>query len=169
MAVEATEFGFSYEYGVDVNLGSKETPDWQPIRFISAVDPQATPVTKDAQTYDDKGAPNEVRTSESWTLGFTIQQHRTDDGSYLPEVEALLALAAPDAVGNAATGQFRWYDKPAEGAPNPDDAFEGDATVQINRGQTGNDDIGGWSVTLTGRGRRRQIENPLLEETDPGS
>lgn len=80
----------------------------------------------------------------------------------MPEVEALLALAAPDAVGSRATGSFRWYDKPAEGEPNADDAFEGDATVQINRGETGNDGIGGWSVTLTGRGRRRAIENPLL-------
>jgi len=166
MAEEATEFGFSYEYGVDINLGDSETPDWQAIRFISAVDPQVTPVTQDAQTYDDLGAPNEVRTSESWTLGFTVQQHRLEDGSYLPEVEALLALAAPDAVGNAATGEFRWYDKPAEGDPNEDDAFEGSATVQINRGETGNDGIGGWAVTLTGRGRRRAIENPLLADNE---
>ena len=162
MADEETEFGFSYEYGVDINLGDSETPDWQPIRFISAVDPQVTPVTEDAATYDDLGASNEVRTSESWTLSFTIQQHRLEDGTYMPEVEALLALTAPDAVGNAATGNFRWYDKPAAGDPNEDDAFEGDATVQINRGETGNTGIGGWSITLTGRGRRRQIENPLI-------
>lgn len=159
-----TEFGFSYEYGVDVNLGDADEPDWQPVRFISGVDPQASPVTKDAQTYDDDGAPNEVKTSESWTLGFTIQQHRLEDGSYMPEVEALLALASPDAVGRKATGHVRWYDKPAAGEPNPDDAFEGNCTVEMNRDQTGNDDIGGWSITLTGQGRRRQIENPLLDE-----
>lgn len=164
MSETATEFGFSYEYGVDINLGDSETPDWQPIRFISAVAPQVTPVTQPAQTYDDNGAPNNVKLSESWTLGFTIQQHRNADGSYLPEVEGLLALAAPDAVGRMATGHFRWYDKPAAGEANEDDAFEGRATVEVNRGETGNDAIGGWSITLTGQGRRDQIINPLTVE-----
>lgn len=156
MSEPTTDFGFSYEYGVDIEIG--ET--WQPIRFISAVDPTVTPVTADAATYDDKGAPNEVRLSESWALSFTIQQHRDATGAYMPEVEALLDLAAPDATGESATGKFRWYDKPAEGDPNPDDAYEGLATVQINRGQTGNSEIGGWTVTLTGRGRRTRIANP---------
>lgn len=155
-----TEFGFSYEYGVDINIGTSETPNWQPIRFISAVDPQVTPVTQDAATYDNLGSPNQVKLSESWTLAFTVQQQRVGDGKFLPEVEALRALAAPDAVGEGATGHFRWYDKPAQGTPNPDEAYEGDATVQFNRQNTGNDQIGGWSVTLTGRGKRRQIENP---------
>ncbi|HLS15008.1 MAG TPA: hypothetical protein VK095_10905 [Beutenbergiaceae bacterium] len=153
-----TEFGFSYEYGVDIQDGE----DWLPIRFISAVDPQTTPVTQDAATYDDLGSPNQAKLSESWTLGFTIQQHRTAEGTFLPEVEALLALAKPDAVGNRATGTFRWYDKPATGDPHPEEAYEGDGTVQINRQNTGNDQIGGWSVTITGQGRRRQIDNPML-------
>lgn len=156
-----TDFGFSYEYGVDIDTGDTPgTPDFTPIRFISAVDPQVTPVSKDAATYDDLGAPNEVKLAESWTLSFTVQQQRTTGGDYLPEVEALRALEAPDSVGNAATGTFRWYDKPAEGTPNPDDAYEGRATVAITRAPTGNDEIGGWAVTLTGRGRRTQIANP---------
>lgn len=159
MSTPTTEFGFSYEYGVDVKTGEDE---FTPIRFISAVDPQVQSITQDAATYDDLGSPNAVKLSESWTLAFTIQQHRTSDGQFLPEVEALLALSKPDAVGNLARGTFRWYDKPASGNPHPDEAYEGDGTVQINRQQTGNDQIGGWSVTITGQGRRRQITNPML-------
>jgi len=159
MSTPTTEFGFSYEYGVDVKTGEDE---FTPIRFISAVDPQVQPITQDAATYDDLGSPNAVKLSESWTLSFTIQQHRTSDGQFLPEVEALLALSKPNAVGNLARGTFRWYDKPASGDPHPDEAYEGDGTVQINRQQTGNDQIGGWSVTITGQGRRRQITNPML-------
>jgi hypothetical protein len=157
MSTPVTEFGFSYEYGVDIKTG---TDAWAPIRFISAVDPQVTPITQDAATYDDKGAPNAVKSSESWTLGFTIQQHRLASGEYLPEVEALLALTKPDAVGQLATGTFRWYDKPASGTPHPDEAYEGDGTVTMARQQTGNDQIGGWTVTITGQGRRREIDNP---------
>ena len=157
MSIPATEFGFSYEYAVDVQTAADT---WQTIRFISAVDPQVTPVTEDAATYDDNGAPNSVKLSESWTLGFTIQQHRNTDGTYLPEVEAIMALTEPGAVGNAATGTFRWYDDPSDGTPNPDEAFEGDGTVAVTRGNTGNSGIGSWSVTVTGQGRRRKIPNP---------
>lgn len=160
MSVPTTEFGFSYEYAVDVKTGEDT---WQKVRFISAVDPQVTPVTQDAATYDDLGAPNMVKTSESWTLSFTVQQHRTSTGEYLPEMEAILALVDPDAVGNAATGTFRWYDNPAAGTPNPDEAYEGDGTVQVTRAQTGNDAIGAWNVTVTGQGRRRKIANPAAE------
>lgn len=162
MSTPTTEFGFSYEYAVDVKTGEDT---FQRVRFISAVDPQVSPVTQDAATYDDKGAPNAVKTSESWTLAFTVQQHRTSAGAFLPEMEAILALTEPDAVGNAATGTFRWYDNPAAGTPNPNEAFEGDGTVSVTRGSTGNDGIGSWNVTVTGQGRRRKITNPAAEVT----
>ena len=162
-----TEFGFSYEYAVDINLGTEESPNWQQIRGISAVDPQVTPVTQDGATYDDLGAPRPVKLSESWTLGFTVQQRRP----FLTEVEKLLGLAGPAAVGEAGTGHFRWYDNPADpqATPSDKDAFEGKATVQINRAQTGNDQIGSWSVTLTGQGRRKSISNPLNESSSSSS
>ena len=167
MSQPTTEFGFSYEYGVDIKT-SEST--WTPIRFISAVNPAVTAVTQEAATYDDHGAPNPVKTSESWTLGFTIQQHRIDgdaDGKFLPEVEALLALQNPDAVGELATGQFRWYDKPVSGTPNKAEAYEGIGTVEITRQETGNNGIGGWSVTITGRGRRTKITNPYTPPAAP--
>ena len=138
-------------------------PNWQTIRFISAVDPQVSPVNQDAATYDDDGAPNQAKTSESWTLAFTAQQHRLPNGHYFPEIEALMALNAPDAVGAKAVGHFRWYDDPSGLGviPNPDDAFEGIGTVSINRQNTANDGIGGWSVTITGQGKRTRVTNPV--------
>lgn len=163
----ATELGFSYEYGLDIWNGTA----WLPFRFPTGINPQVSPVTADGATYDDLGSPNEKKLSESWTADFTVQQHRLSTGAYLPEVEALLALTKPDAVGNAAVGRFRWYDKPASGEPNPNDAYEGYATVTVNRGATGNNDIGSWSISLAGKGRRVQIENPWAgwdpEEEEP--
>lgn len=159
-----TDFAFSYEYGVDIDLTPDAVaPTYQRVRFPSAIDPQVTPTTKDGATYDNLGSPNQVKLSESWTLGFSVQAQRIPEtGLYLPEVEALLAATRPDAVGTKATRRFRWYDKPAVGAPNPNEAYEGRGTVTVSRGQTGNDEIGSFNVTVTGQGRRTQIPNPQL-------
>ena len=92
--------------------------------------------------------------------GFTVQVQRQANGAYLPEVEKLLALGGPAAVGNAATGHFRWYDNPNGQTPNPLEAFSGFGTVQVTRQNTGNDQIAGYTVTITGQGRRTQITNP---------
>ncbi|MDO5500423.1 MAG: hypothetical protein Q4F67_12175 [Propionibacteriaceae bacterium] len=156
MSTPTTEFGFSYEYGLDIFKNGQ----WLPFRFPTGINPTVSPVTEDAATYDDLGAPNAIKTSESWSADFQVQQHRLADGSYLPEIEALLELTKPDANGNAAIGRFRWYDKPANGTPNAEDAYEGRATVTVNRANTGNSGIGAWSVSLTGNGRRIQIANP---------
>lgn len=155
--IEDGQYGFSYEYGVDIEIAGQ----WTPIRRITAVDPQDQPVTVEAGTYDDLGSPNAPKIGESWTLAFQVQQQRLPEGKFTPEVEALLAYTHPDAVGNLAVATVRWYDKPAEGEPNPDHAFQGRGTVQMTRAQTGNAEIGAWSVTITGQGRRTQISNPF--------
>lgn len=164
METPNTEIGFSYEYGLDIlvpDSGGTGPGTFMPFRFPTGINPTVDAVTVDASTYDDLGAPNQAKTSESWSATFNVQQHRLADGSYLPEVEALMALTAPGANGRKAVGTFRWYDKPQEGSPNPNDAFEGDATVVLNRAETGNSGVGSWAVTLTGVGRRRRIENPF--------
>lgn len=159
--------GFSYEYGIDIDLNYDATaatptvPDWQPIRRASAIAPTAPPITATAQTYDDLGAPNDQKTSESWALPFTVQVNRLPSGLYAPEIEALKSYTEPDKVGSAAIAHVRWYDKPASGSPNPDDAYEGFCSVSIERGATGNADTGSWTITLTGQGRRIQITNPF--------
>jgi hypothetical protein len=155
--------GFSYEFGVDLNTGSVGTPVWSPIRRISAIAPKVTPVTADAQTYDDLGAPNEEKTSESWSLEFSVQVNRlATTGDYATEVEALKAYTEPDAVGSASIANVRWYDKPFTGPANDNEAYSGFATVSIERANTGNSDIGTWKVTLTGKGKRTQISNPVV-------
>ena len=155
---DETEFGFSYEYGIDIYDPAEK--EWIPFRFPTGLQPTVDPVTAEAGTYDDLGAPNEAKLSESWGFSFTVQQHRTSDGTYLPEVELLKSYTEPDANGKAAEGKFRWYDKPSEGTPNSGDAYEGLATVKMDRGATDNQGIGSWNVTLTGVGRRTKITNP---------
>jgi len=153
-----SEVGFSYELGVDIEITEG---NWQSVRFAKAIAPNAEAKTQDGQTYDDLGADHPIKVGESWTLTLEIQHQRLTDGKYLPEVEAFKAATEPDALGNKAPVHVRWYDKPATGKANPDDAYEGFGTVSITRSQTGTNDIGGWNITVTGQGPRKKIKNPL--------
>lgn len=155
--------GHSYEYGLDVNLGTPESPQWQTFRRISDFQPNVTPVTQDAATYDDFGSPNADKTGESWALTYSALVNRSaTTGLYTPEIEAVLAKTKPSAKGNAAILHVRYYHKPESGAPNPDDAFEGYATVGVQRANTGADGaVEKFTITLTGKGPREEIENPF--------
>lgn len=163
-----TEYGFSYEYGIDVDITpDNPEPTWQRIRFAKVIAPTAAPKEIDGQTYDDKGADHPIKLGESWELQVEVQQQRLENGFYLPEIEALMAACAPDATGAKATRRFRWYDKPAQGAPNPNDAFEGRGTVTMTRADTSTAGLGGWQFTVKGQGPRKKILNPLIDATKP--
>jgi hypothetical protein len=155
--------GKSFEYGVDVNLGTYADPIWQAIRRLFGYQPTDTPTTQDAQTYDDLGAPNSDVTGWGWGLGFNVQVHRNvNTGLFMPEVEYLLARTKPTAVGELAIADVRWYHKPAVGAPNPTDAGRGQATVAKTRQNTGpGGEIEVLGFTLSGKGAYEEIANPF--------
>lgn len=158
-----TTLGKSFEYGIDVNTGTHASPVWQPVRRISNFNPTPTPRTQDSQTYDDLGADNLDVTGWSWAVAFNVQVNRSlATGLYLPEIEAIVARTKPTAVGDLAVLEVRWYHKPAAGTPNPNDAFQGIATVattRVNSGPAG--EIETLGVTLTGKGPAEEITNPF--------
>lgn len=156
----STSLGKSFEYGLDVNLGTTASPSWQPVRRMSGWTPSFPATTQDIASYDDRGAPSEEVTARGFSATFTVQGNRSlTTGAYLPEVEAL--MAASKGTGNTAVLEVRWYHKPDVGTPNPDDAGSALVTVEITRQNTGNAEIESFSVTLTGRGRPQQITNPF--------
>ncbi|WP_299061648.1 phage tail tube protein [uncultured Actinomyces sp.] len=160
---EPTQYGFSYEYGVDIKISN----EWLPIRFISSVNPTVSPKEVDAATYDDKGADHPVRVGETPSLSFYVQMHRLASGKFLPEVEALLAATRPDAVGSLGVVRVRYYDKPVNSLPNPNEAYELTATVSAERAATGNAELSGWNFTLNGQGPRVKIPNPAMPAVLP--
>ena len=158
-AQEKTQLGFSYEYAVDIWDGTK----WQPVRFISAVNPQVSAKEEDGATYDDAGADHPIRVGETVQLDFYIQQHRLESGAYLPEVELLLAATQPDALGTKSSVKVRYYDKPVgTQKANSNEAYELTATVTMQRANTANSGIGGWNITLKGQGSRHKVANPAI-------
>lgn len=162
---ESTQYGFSYEYGVDIYDDVSNV--WWPIRFISSVNPTVSPKEVDAATYDDNGADHPVRVGEIPSLSFYVQMHRLNTGNFLPEVEALLAATRPDAVGSLGAVQVRYYDKPVKGKPNAKEAYEITATVSVERAATGNAELSGWNFTLNGQGARKTIVNPETTKVQP--
>ena len=162
---ESTQYGFSYEYGVDIY--DAVSNEWRPIRFISSVNPTVSPKEVDAATYDDNGADHPVRVGETPSLSFYVQMHRLATGNFLPEVEILLSATAPDAVGSLSAVQVRYYDKPVKGKPNAKEAYEITATVSVERAATGNAELSGWNFTLNGQGARKQIVNPETTKVQP--
>ena len=155
--------GKSYEYGLDVNLGTFASPIWQQFRRISGFQPTPTPTTNDAQTYDDFGAQNSDVTGWSWALAFNALVNRSiTTGLYLPEIEYLLARTKPSAKGEAAVADVRWYHKPESGTANPTDAGRGFCTVAYSRQNTGPDGaLEQLAFTLTGKGPYTEIANPF--------
>lgn len=155
-----TTLGKSFEYGLDINLGSYQVPDWQPVRRISAWAPTFAPITGDIATYDDRGAPNEAVTTRAFSASFTVQGNRSlTTGEYLPELKKILEAARGTLA--AATVDVRWYHKPDVGEPNETDAGRALCRVEATRQNTGNADAEVHSVTLTGQGRFTPIENPF--------
>lgn len=161
-----TDLGLSYELDADINLGGPKTlpANWQQIRFTSAIAPSHTATLQDIATYDDEGATNQAKIGEAASLAFTVQARRNPDGTFLPEVQALIDAAKPGTRGNQASVEVRYYD--SKGA---DYAFQGVFAVQIDRGATGNAEVGSWAITLTGQGPVKVIPNPAISGTTPAA
>lgn len=157
MTEVVTDLGLSFELDLDINLAGPGVapPTWQQVRFATAIAPTNPPVLIDAATYTDKGAENQARVGETGGVGFTVQVRRLPDGTFLPEVQALLNAAKPGVRGNAATVEVRYYD-----SLGADYAMQGIYSVQIERGATGNVEAASYAVTLTAKGRVQPIANP---------
>lgn len=161
-----TALGHSYEYGMDINLGTYASPAMQSIRRMSGFNPTFPETVQDASSYDDQGSANEEVTGRSFAAAFTVQGNRDlTTGKYLPELEAL--LAASRAKGAAALVDVQFYNKPEIGTANPTDAGRATGRVSVTRQNSGNTGVETFAVQFTGKGEYEPIANPWTGWADP--
>ena len=157
------EYGQAYEYALEVDITpNAPTPTYQRVRVPSDLAPTVSPVMMEVPSYDDEGSNNSRKTSENWTMSFAVWAvHSIVTGKFTPEVESLEAATYPDSNGNLSIRRVRWFHAPKSGVANPNEAFEGAATVVRARGNTAaGGDAEKYAYDLTGNGRRTQILNP---------
>jgi len=168
--------GKSYEYGFDVYNGtaaaglvaSPTDPLWLPTRRALNVQAPMTPITQDAQSYDDKGSPNAEVSAWSWALTAAAFVNRSSTtGLPVPELRVLQERYG-DTKNEAAKVAVRWYHKPADGStPDPNESYMGVATVALTRNNAGADGANEqWGITLTGVGYATRIANPFTGWAD---
>lgn len=153
--------GQAYEHGLDVNMGTREVPDWQSVRRISGFAPTFPRIDSDVATNDDEGDPNVDISGRGFSASFNVQGNRsTATGLYLRELELLLAAAIEK--GDGAVVEIRWYHKPAVGKANPTRAGRVLCTVDATLGNTGVTGAETHAITLTGKGGQERIANPYV-------
>lgn len=153
--------GQAFEHGIDVNLGTYESPVWQSVRRASGFAPTFPRIDSDVATNDDEGDPNVDVSGRGFNASLNVQGNRNlDSGLYLPELQLLLEAARQK--GEAAVVDIRWYHKPAVGKPNPTRAGRVSCTVDATLGNTGVTGSEVHAITLTGKGGQEPIANPYV-------
>jgi hypothetical protein len=152
-----TETALAARYRMDVDTGTGSTT-WSWLPGINDFSPKVDQTQQKSTTYDDDGWTDQTVTELAWSVEVTLVHRCHPTTKAFNAAQEKLRLAA-EAFGAAARVHVRWYDK--EGR---DEAYEGYALVQWERDGTATDDLDTVKVTLTGKGKRVAIENPLAEE-----
>jgi len=150
--------GNTFEWLLDINTGTRETPVWTNLPDITGVNPTGAPKLKDVTTYANKGNTAQRKVGEDFTFAFAVLGIRDDTGEF--QAADIALIEAADAIGEDNVVGYRYYH-----ATSPSLAYEGTAAVQWNRQNTGNDDPEFFAFTLTGQGDRARITNPAIPES----
>lgn len=150
-----TETALARRYRVDVDLATTGGPQWTWLPGIQEFDPKVDPTQQDATTYDDDGWTDQTVTQLAWSLELTMLRRCHPDTKAFNAAQERLRQAS-EQFGDGSRVHVRWYDK--EGR---DEAYEGYALVSWERDGTATDDLESINVTLTGKGKRTPIANPL--------
>lgn len=150
----AGDNGNSFEWIWDVTASPNVDPRvYINVPDITGLTPTAPPKLKDDTTYANKGQTSTAKTGEDWTMQVQVKGVRDNTGEFQPEL--LVLINAADSVGQANVIGYRYYHATSSAL-----AYEGSASVEWTRVNTGNDDTEFFQFTLTSKGDRKKITNP---------
>lgn len=149
--------GNAYELGLDVYMGAAfiNVPD------ITALNPQPQPKTRNRSSYAAKGKARPNTYARDMNLSFNVEVVRDEAGQYQDELQYLLSKSFMLDADNIVI--IRVFDTLGAGF-----AFEGEYTIEMGRPQTGDEDPGWYSFTLSSVGGVVLIENPVNDDAAPG-
>ena len=153
--VEETVTALARRYRLELDMGTTGTPSWSLVPGITEFTPAVEPTHQEVTTYDEEGWGEHAVTKLDWTVELTLA-HRAhpETGQFNAAQEAL--RRASRSFGVASYVHVRYFDR--NGA---DDAYEGRALVTWEPDGGSPEDVDTISVTLTGSGMLREIENPV--------
>lgn len=134
--------------------GTPTDASWTNVPDIDAFNPTRPPITADTATYAHKGGSSNTKVGEDFNLTFNVLKIRQVDNDY--QDYYLTLLRASEGEGTANLIHYRYYD-----ALGASEAYQGIASVQVAPSSTGKTDKGWETVTLTGDGRAKPIDNPI--------
>ncbi|MGW0134825.1 phage tail tube protein [Streptomyces sp. NPDC003299] len=150
-----TETALAARYRVDVDLSTTGAASWSWLPGIQEFTPKVDPTQQDSTTYDDDGWADQTVTQLAWSVELTMLHRCHPTTKAFNAAQEKLRLAS-EQFGDGSKVHVRWYDK--EGR---DEAYEGWALVSWERDGSATDDLDSVKVTLTGKGKRTAIANPL--------
>ncbi|AVH58380.1 MULTISPECIES: phage tail tube protein [Streptomyces] len=150
-----TETALARRYRLELNTGTDAAPAWAIVPGVKDFAPKVDQTMQASTTYEDEGWADQTPTEYAWSIELTMLHRCHPVTKAFNAAQEKLRLAA-EAFGDAGKVHVRWYDR--EGR---DEAYEGRALVKWEQDGTATDDLDSVKVTLTGKGKRTAITNPL--------
>lgn len=158
-----TSTALARRYRMQVNTGTTAAPVWTTTTGLTDFKPKIAPQMQDDSDYETDGWASSEKTSQGWSIEATILLKDDGSGTFNAGVEKMRQAAL--LFGDSSRVEVRWFDKDGKA-----EAYQGTAVVEWERASTGNTDLDGAKVTLTGRGALTPITNPIIADpaADPG-
>ncbi|MFE7853751.1 phage tail tube protein [Streptomyces sp. NPDC057403] len=151
-----TETALARRYRLELDMDATgTTPEWAIVPGINDFSPKVDQTQQTSTTYEDEGWADQTVTEYAWSIEATMLHRCHPTTKAFNAAQEKLRLAA-EQFGAGAKVHVRWYDRDGR-----DEAYEGYALVQWEQDGTATDDLDSVKVTLTGKGKRTEIDNPL--------
>ncbi|MBM0275322.1 phage tail tube protein [Micromonospora tarensis] len=144
-------------YRLQVNTGTTGSPVWTTVTGLTDFKPTINPTMQDDSDYETDGWNSSEKTAQGWQIEATVLLKDDGSGTFNSGVEKM--RLASDQFGDTSRVEVRWFDKDGRA-----EAYQGTALVTWERANSGNTDLDAAKVTLTGRGARTSIANPLIAD-----